>query len=49
LGIPIWCDHFGPELKFSGFDLVVILGRAEKPVYLFINGSEVKIRDAGAI
>ena len=29
--------YFGPELKFSGYDAVVIKGKATKPVYLWIN------------
>ncbi len=41
--------YFGPELKFAGFDAVVIQGRAPKPVYLYINDGEVEIRDAAAI
>jgi len=28
---------FGPELKAAGFDLVIIEGKAEKPVYLWIH------------
>lgn len=41
--------HFGPELKFAGFDHVVIVGRAQKPVYLFISNNEVEIKDATKI
>ena len=37
---------FGPELKFAGYDHVVIKGKAEKPVYLFIDDDEVQIRKA---
>ncbi|MBU2511294.1 aldehyde ferredoxin oxidoreductase family protein [bacterium] len=37
---------WGPELKFSGFDGIVIKGRADKPVYLWINQGKVEIRDA---
>ncbi|MBN2439432.1 MAG: aldehyde ferredoxin oxidoreductase family protein, partial [Deltaproteobacteria bacterium] len=37
---------FGPELKFAGFDAIVIRGRAAKPVYLFIRDGEVQFRDA---
>lgn len=37
---------FGPELKFAGFDAVVITGRAEKPVYLWIHDGEAEVRDA---
>jgi len=36
----------GPELKFAGFDGVVITGKAEKPVYLWIHDGECEIRDA---
>jgi aldehyde:ferredoxin oxidoreductase len=38
--------HFAPELKFAGYDHVVISGRAEKPVYLWIFDDKVEIRDA---
>jgi len=37
---------FGPEMKFAGFDAVIIKGAAEKPVYLWINDGNVEIRDA---
>lgn len=37
---------WGPELKLAGFDAVVVRGRAEKPVYLWINQGKVEIRDA---
>lgn len=37
---------FGPELRFAGFDHLVITGRAEKPAYLWIHDGEIKVRDA---
>ena len=37
---------FAPELKFSGHDQVVITGRAEHPVYLWIKDDRVELRDA---
>ncbi|MFH1537375.1 MAG: aldehyde ferredoxin oxidoreductase family protein [bacterium] len=37
---------WGPELKFAGFDAIVIRGRAEKPVYLWIHDGEAEIREA---
>lgn len=37
---------FGPELKFAGFDAIIIKGAAAKPVYLWINDGNVEIRDA---
>ncbi|MEM2178664.1 MAG: aldehyde ferredoxin oxidoreductase family protein [Candidatus Methanomethylicaceae archaeon] len=37
---------FGPELKFAGFDALIIEGKSEKPVYLWINNGKIEIRDA---
>ncbi|MFO8091425.1 MAG: aldehyde ferredoxin oxidoreductase family protein [Desulfatiglandaceae bacterium] len=38
--------YFGPELKFAGYDAVVITGKSAEPVYLYIHDGEVEIRDA---
>jgi len=37
---------FGPELKFAGYDLLILEGRAPKPVYLHIVDDEVEILPA---
>ena len=37
---------WGPELKMAGFEAIVITGRAEKPVYLWIHDSQIEIRPA---
>jgi len=37
---------FGPELKFAGYDAVVIHGRSAEPVYLWIHDGQADIRDA---
>ncbi|MGQ9506441.1 MAG: aldehyde ferredoxin oxidoreductase family protein [Candidatus Bathycorpusculaceae bacterium] len=37
---------FAPELRMAGFDHLVIRGKAEKPVYLWINDGNIEIRDA---
>lgn len=37
---------FGAELKFAGYDLVVITGRSEKPVYLLIEDEQVSLQSA---
>ncbi|THB76154.1 MAG: aldehyde ferredoxin oxidoreductase [Desulfobulbaceae bacterium] len=37
---------FGPELKFAGFDAIIIKGKADAPVYLWINDGQIEIRDA---
>ena len=39
--------HWGAELKYAGYDGVVIQGKAENPVYLWIEDGQVEIRDAG--
>jgi aldehyde:ferredoxin oxidoreductase len=40
---------WGPELKFAGFDAVIITGKAEKPSYLWINDGKAEIRSAEKI
>ncbi len=37
---------FGPELKFAGYDAVIVEGAADKPVYILIENDKVEIRDA---
>ncbi len=39
--------YFGPELKYAGFDHLVITGKAERPVYLWITDGHAELRDAG--
>ncbi|MFH1085948.1 MAG: aldehyde ferredoxin oxidoreductase N-terminal domain-containing protein, partial [Chloroflexota bacterium] len=38
--------HWGAEIKYSGYDGIVIQGKSEKPVYLWVHDGEVEIRDA---
>jgi aldehyde:ferredoxin oxidoreductase len=38
--------HFGAELKFAGYDQIVVKGKAKKPVYLYIRDDEVEIKSA---
>lgn len=38
--------YLGAELKFAGFDGVIIKGKAAKPVYLWISDGKAEIRDA---
>ncbi|MCP4517965.1 MAG: aldehyde ferredoxin oxidoreductase, partial [Delftia sp.] len=41
------CGGFWPaELKFAGYDAIVIQGQAAKPVYLWINDGQAELRDA---
>lgn len=41
--------YFGPNLKFAGFDGIIIQGVSEKPVYLWIHEGIAEIRDAARI
>lgn len=50
----IWADscaggNWGPEFKRTGFDAVVIRGRAKSPVYLWIYDGEAEMRDASEV
>ncbi len=38
--------NFAPELKFAGYDGIIVEGKAENPVYLYVNDGDVEIRDA---
>ncbi|MCE2509982.1 MAG: aldehyde ferredoxin oxidoreductase family protein [Alphaproteobacteria bacterium] len=37
---------FGAELKFAGYDMLILEGRAKEPVYLMINDDDVRILPA---
>lgn len=37
---------FGPELKYAGYDMVILEGKAPRPVYLWIQDEQVELRDA---
>lgn len=38
--------HFGPALKYAGYDVLILTGRAESPSYLYIDDEKVEIRPA---
>ena len=38
--------HFASELKFAGWDSVIVQGKANSPVWIYINDDNVEIRDA---
>jgi len=37
---------WGPELKFAGYDGLIVTGRADKPVYICVKDDNVEIRPA---
>lgn len=38
--------HFGPRLKAAGYDYLVITGKSENPVYVYLSDKRVDILDA---
>ncbi|MGY5871020.1 MAG: aldehyde ferredoxin oxidoreductase family protein [Candidatus Thorarchaeota archaeon] len=38
--------HLGADLKFAGYDAIIITGASENPCYILIEDSDVEIRDA---
>jgi len=38
--------HFGAEIKYAGYDAVVIEGAAKRPCYLVVEDDRVELRDA---
>ena len=47
----VWAEShvggfLGPEIKYAGFDFVVLTGRSHKPVYLFLKDGKAELIDA---
>ncbi|MCL6640338.1 MAG: hypothetical protein K6T92_03090, partial [Candidatus Rokubacteria bacterium] len=40
--------HWGPALKYAGYDLLILEGRAPRPSYLFLHNDRAEVRDAAA-
>ena len=40
---------FPSELKYAGYDGIVVLGRADRPVYIQIDNQDVRIKDAAGV
>jgi len=38
--------YFGPELKYAGYDVLILTGKASEPSYLFIDDANIEIRSA---
>ena len=38
--------YFGAEIKYAGYDQIIIQGQSDKPVYLWIEDDNIEIRDA---
>jgi aldehyde:ferredoxin oxidoreductase len=40
---------WGAELKYAGYDSLVLKGKAERPVYIYIKDGSVEVRDASGL
>jgi aldehyde:ferredoxin oxidoreductase len=40
---------FGPRMKYAGFDLLIVSGKAERPVYLLLENGEIFLKDASSM
>lgn len=49
VGMALSGGHFPAELKFAGYDILIIEGRAQKPTYISIKDDEVYFRDASKV
>jgi len=41
--------HFGPSLKYAGYDAILLSGKSPKPVYLFIDNGRISFEDASIL
>ncbi|HEX9015059.1 MAG TPA: aldehyde ferredoxin oxidoreductase family protein [Chloroflexota bacterium] len=41
--------YFGTEMKLAGFDGIIVEGKADRPVYLWLKDGVAEIRDAGQL
>jgi len=41
--------HFGSELRFAGYDGIIIKGKSDKPVYLYIKDGKAELKDAASL
>ncbi|MDA8133349.1 MAG: aldehyde ferredoxin oxidoreductase family protein [Desulfobacteraceae bacterium] len=46
VGMGLSGGHFPVELKFAGYDALIVEGRSKEPVYVWIKNGEVKFRSA---
>src|SRR4030042_1292574 len=49
VGMALSGGYFPPEIKFAGYDVLIIEGKAEKPTYLWIKDGTVHFRNARTV
>jgi len=40
---------FGPKMKYAGYDAIIITGKSEKPVYLYVTDQKAELIDAETV
>ena len=46
VGVGLTGGHFPAEMKYAGWDVIIIEGKADKPTYVAITDNKVRFRDA---
>ena len=46
VGMALSGGEFPTEMKYAGWDAIIIEGKADKPTYVAITGKDVRFRDA---
>lgn len=49
VGMSLSGGHFPAEMKFAGYDVIIVEGEAESPAYISVTDDRVVIRDASKI
>ncbi|MEW6375980.1 MAG: aldehyde ferredoxin oxidoreductase family protein [Thermodesulfobacteriota bacterium] len=49
VGRAVGGGHFGAQIKFSGYDFLLVEGASDRPIYLYIDEREVKFLDASGL
>ena len=49
LGSTNFGGYFASEMKFAGYDHIVITGKSPQPVYVWIDNDRVEVRDAASV
>ena len=49
VGHTVLNGFFGPEFRFAGFDHLIIQGKSDHPIYLWIKNGDIEIRDASEL
>lgn len=49
VGMSLSGGHFPAEMKFAGYDIIIIEGKADEPTYLWLSDGKVRFKKAGKL